>query len=138
MEFHRLKRSELDSCVLLIEENFGSDHAKAFRAEATAKEGHDFYTLSEKDTVLACGAFTYSPCDDRTFESYYVCVRKSEQRKGLGFQLMHNMIKKAMEDEEADFVIQTCKKHLKPMYEKLGFFVLHERTDEFLMGMKLR
>ena len=139
MEFHKLKLNELDQCCKLVEDNFSPEHAKAFRHQAALKKGHDFYTLSDSTDILACGAFTFSPCDDSTVESYFVCVKQNEQRKGLGFELMNNMIAIAKQDETIDFCIQVCKKHLVPMYEKLNFFVLHEKSNgEFLMGMKLR
>jgi len=139
MEFHRLRQSELDQCCKLIEDNFSTAHARAFRTEAAAKKGHDFYTLSENSNVLACGAFTYSPCDDSTVESYFVCVDRAHQKKGLGQLLMKKMIEVAKQDEQVDLVIQVCKKHLVPMYERLNFSILYEKTNgEVLMGMKLR
>ena len=88
--------------------------------------------------ILADEIKGYGNIDDRTPE-FAVSLLKEYRKRGIGTQLMQQMIEYLKEKGYAQTSLSVQKKNYAArMYQKLGFEIVRENEEDYLMVMKLK
>ena len=106
------------------------------------KSEHDISLVAEKDGEIVGAVWVrimndYGHIDDNT-PSFAISVDKEYRGKGIGTALMKEMLSKLKERgyEQASLSVQKAN-FAAEMYRKLGFRVIGENEEEYLMLIKL-
>lgn len=103
---------------------------------------HDYCLVAEVNDSIVGAVWTrimndYGHIDDKT-PSFAISLHKEYRGKGIGTELMKQMLSVLKENgyEKASLSVQKANYACK-MYQKLGFEVISENEEEFLMIIKL-
>ncbi len=131
-------KEDLQGIISIIKENYPqnpqyleavlADVELSFSSVADKYITPVFYVLEVAGDFVGFGAIKSSFGDINMTEAFWFNIRAKDQGKGYGrvlFQTLIDMVKK----EGIEFIIMTCEKKNRALYEKIGFTVTFQNKE---------
>jgi GNAT superfamily N-acetyltransferase len=145
----KIEISDIDECIQMTIESFGTEYPEkqfeSIRGEFLEAFKDDwwgkphYYVATIDDQIVGMAGYVQSWLDWDTFEFFWLSVRKSMYKKGIGKMLnnyLEEQVKNSSSIKNDITILFSCTRNLVEYHKKNGYNVLLEKADgiEFIMG----
>ena len=135
ISFNRISRDDIDSIVLIEQQNFHNPWSKNQLIESILNPANLCYSISIKNKIIG---FLMAMPALNTADILNISIKKAYQRKGYGNKLLHYLIKKLKDRMISQLILEVRASNQSAIdfYLKHGFEEISLRKNYYMNNSK--